>query len=205
MTVAVHPLFEQRWPDGEFRLFQLGFVVADLLSAASRWVRVFGVGPFHIMPRGRSTCRYRGAAAGIDVHIGVAQAGPVQIELIQDHTVGGSVFSEMAALGCGSPFGFHQVSTLAADYDAKVAHYLDQNYELVCEFTNPGQRVAFIDTAADFGFFTEIVEDKPSFRANLAKISHTCQTWDGSDPIRILTRDGYRVPDEPNPRKDEKS
>ncbi|GFG71374.1 VOC family protein [Mycolicibacter senuensis] len=197
MTAATSPLYEQQWPEGEFRLFQLGFVVPDLISAAARWVRVFGVGPFHILPRGRSTCRYRGATAGIDVQIGVAQAGPVQIELIQDHTPEGSVFSEMARLRGGNPFGFHQVSTLARDYDAKVAHYLDQRYDLVCEFTNPGQRVAFIDTAADFGFFTEIVEDKPSFRTNVATIARTCETWDGTDPIRLLTRDGYRTPAEP--------
>lgn len=201
MNVARLPLFEHRWPDGEFRFFQLGFVVSDLFGAASRWTGIFGVGPFHIMPRAHNTCRYRGAAADIDVHIGVAQAGPVQIELIQDHTLGGSVFTEMAEVRGGNPSGFHQVSTLTRDYDAKIAHYLDQNYELVCEFTNPGQRVAFIDTAADFGFFTEIVEETPSFQANLAKIARSCQSWDGTDPIRILTRDGYRLPDL---RKDDK-
>lgn len=203
MKVATHPLFEQRWPEGEFRLFQLGFVVPDLMRAAARWVQVFGVGPFHIMPRARSSCRYRGTDAGVDIQIGVAQAGPVQIELICDHTRGNSVFGEMAALHGDNPFGFHQVSTLTGDYEGKLAGYLDQNYELACEFTNPGQRVAFIDTFADFGFFTEIVEDKPSFRTDLAKIAHSCETWDGTDPIRILTRDGYRIPDEPQLGKDE--
>ena len=83
MTVAPHPLFEHRWPEGEFRMFQLGFVVPDLMAAAANWVRVFGVGPFHIMPRVQNTCRYRGADGAIDIHIGVAQAGPVQIELIR--------------------------------------------------------------------------------------------------------------------------
>lgn len=196
MKAASHPLFEHRWPDGEFRLFQLGFVVPDLMSAATRWVQVFGVGPFHIMPRAQNTCRYRGTDAGVDIQIGIAQAGPVQIELIQDHTRGNSVFAEMATLHGANPFGFHQVSTLTRDYDAKLTHYLDRGYELACEFTNPGQRVAFIDTFADFGFFTEIVEEKPSFQTNLAKIARTCETWDGTDPIRILTRDGYRIPDE---------
>lgn len=203
MTAAAHPLFEERWPEGEFRLFQLGFVVPDLMRAAARWVQVFGVGPFHIMPRVQSTCRYRGADAGIDVHIGVAQAGPVQIELIQDFTRGNSVFAEMAKLHGDNPFGFHQVSSLTRDYDAKLAHYLDQGYELSCELTNVGQRVAFINTFADFGFFTEIVEDKPSFRTHVATIARTCESWDGTDPIRILTRDGYRVPDERDTGKDE--
>lgn len=195
MQFAAHPLFEHRWPEGEFTLFQLGFVVPDLLAAATQWVQVFGVGPFHIMPRAQNTCRYRGTDATVDIHIGVAQAGPVQIELIEDHTQGNSVFADMARLHGGRPFGLHQVSTLTRDYDAKVARYVSRNFELACEFTTPGQRVAFIDTVETFGFFTEIVEEKPSFQTNLARISHTCETWDGSDPIRILTRDGYRVPD----------
>lgn len=197
------PLFEHRWPEGEFRFFQLGFVVPDLLSAAARWVRAFGVGPFHILPRVQSTCRYRGTDAAIDVHIGVAQAGPVQVELICDHTQGNSVFGEMAKLHGDNQFGFHQISTITRDYDAKLAGFLDQNYELACELTNVGQRVAFVDTFAEFGFFTEIVEDSPSFRNHIATIARTCQTWDGTDPIRILTRDGYRLPDEPYLRKDE--
>lgn len=198
MTGAAHRLFEQPWPAGEFRFFQLGFVVPDLLSAAARWVRAFGVGPFHIMPRARGACRYRGADADVDIQIGVAQAGPVQIELIADHTVGGSVFTEMAALRGDNPFGFHQVATLTGDYDGAVGHYLDQNYELACEFTQPGQRIALIDTAADFGFFTEVVEGEPSFERHLADIARTCRNWDGADPIRIRTRDGYRIPDEPS-------
>jgi Glyoxalase/Bleomycin resistance protein/Dioxygenase superfamily len=196
MKAAIHPLFEHRWPEGEFRHFQMGFAVPNLWAAAAHWVQVFGVGPFHIMPRSRSACRYRGTDADIDIRIGIAQAGPVQIELIQDHTEGDSVFKDMAKLHGRNMFGLHQVSTMTRDYDEKVASYVARNYELACEFTSPGQRVAFIDTVEEFGFYTEIVEEKPSFQINLAKIAHTCETWDGADPIRILTRDGYRVPDE---------
>jgi len=36
-----HRLFQQAWPEGEYRRFQLGFVVDDLLAAADCWVRVF--------------------------------------------------------------------------------------------------------------------------------------------------------------------
>lgn len=104
-------LFQQPWPEGEYRMFQLGFVVDDLLTSARRWVEVFGVGPFHIMPRVKNSCRYRGA-----------------------------------------------------------------------------------DTFDEFGFFTEVAEEKQSFQVNLAKVSQTCAEWDGTDPIRILTRDGYRTP-----------
>jgi hypothetical protein len=57
-----------------------------------------------------------------------------------------------------------------------------------------GQHVGYFDTVDDFGFFTEITEDVPGFVAGLAKIAQTCAEWDGTDPVRILTRDGYRTP-----------
>jgi hypothetical protein len=190
-----HRLFQQPWPQGDFRLFQLGFVVDDLLAAARRWVDVFGVGPFHVMPRVRDACRYRGADGTIDIHIAVAQAGPVQIELIQDYTDGPSVLRELRNRLDYNTSGFHQVCTLTRDYDGKKSHYEKLGYELACELTSPGQRVAFFDTIEDFGFFTEVAEEKTSFQKNLLRISQTCAEWDGTDPIRILTREGYRTPE----------
>ena len=56
-------------------------------------------------------------------------------------------------------------------------------------------RVAYIDTVARFGFYTEIVEQTPRFLEQLLAISQTCASWDGTDPVRLLTRDGYRVPE----------
>ena len=183
-------LFQQTWPEGEYRLFQIGFVVDGLHAAAERWARVFGVGPFHVLPRAESTCTYRGSAAALDVQVGVAQAGPVQIELIKDYSPGESIFREFE----NARSGFHQLCTLTADYDATRAHYLGLGYELVCETVMPEQRVAYFDTIADFGFYTEIAEVVPAFVAALAGISRTCADWDGTDPVRLLTRDGYRVP-----------
>ena len=39
-----------------------------------------------------------------------------------------------------------------------------------------------------------VAKDVPGFVAGLAKIARTCAEWDGTDPVRILTRDGYRTP-----------
>lgn len=191
MKPIPHRLFQQPWPDGEFRMFQIGFVVNDLLGTAAQWVRVFGVGPFHVMPRAEMPCTYRGAVSAVDMQVCVAQAGPVQIELIEQYSDGPSVFRDMFEKGQS---GFHQVCTLTPDYDGKKAYYEQLGYELRSEVTYPGQRVAYFDTVDDFGFFTEVAEETPRFLADLARISRTCAEWDGSDPIRILTRGGYRTP-----------
>jgi len=191
MKSISHRLFQQPWPEGEYRLFQIGFVVNDLIGTAANWARVFGVGPFHVLPRAEAPCTYRGAVSTVDMQVCVAQAGPVQIELIAQYSDGPSVFRDMFEEGRS---GFHQVCTLTRDYDRVKAHYEKLGYELRCELTHPAQRVAFFDTASEFGFFTEVAEETPRFLADLTKIARTCAEWDGSDPVRILTRGGYRTP-----------
>lgn len=185
-------LYRQPWPDGTYRLFQLGFVVDDVVAAATRWVDTFGVGPFHVLPPIETPCTYRGTDSAVTVQVGLAQAGPVQIELIDQRCDRPSVYRDMAVAG---PAGFHQVCTVTPDYHATTAHYVDLGYELACELATPdGQRVAYVDTVADFGFFTEIAEEVPGFLDQLASIARTCADWDGADPVRLLTRDGYRTP-----------
>ena len=97
-------------------------------------------------------------------------------------------------IGDNVPSAFIRICTVTRRYDEAIAHYGSQGYELADESSSPGQRVAFFDTVEDFGFFTEVVEEKASFQANLSKISLTCADWDGTDPLRIFTRDGYRTP-----------
>ncbi|MGP0031864.1 MAG: VOC family protein [Acidimicrobiales bacterium] len=186
------PLFEQPWPAGDYRLFQLGFVVVDLIDAAGRWAEVFGIGPFHVLPPRAVECTHRGGPTStIELQVGVAQAGPVQIELIEQHGHAPSIFVDHVRTGRGS---LHQLCTITSDFEGKKAHYHRLGYEVATELLSPGPRVAFIDTLADFGFYTEVVESRASFLDQLTAIARTCAHWDGTDPVRLLTRDGYRTP-----------
>jgi hypothetical protein len=191
MVSRAHPLFEQRWQGDEYRFFQLGFVVDDLVAAATQWATVFGVGPFHLRPRQQTRCRYRGVVSPVEVQYGIAQAGPVQIELVQQFTEGPSIFRDVFAAG---EFGLHQLCTISNDYDGKVAHYAALGYELTGEIGEPGGRVGYVDTTRDFAFYTEIVESTPEGWAHMEEVARTCETWDGRDPVRLITRDGYRTP-----------
>ncbi|MGV0786065.1 VOC family protein [Mycolicibacterium sp. XJ2] len=185
-------LFEQPWPDGEFRFFQLGHVVDDVLAAAAAWARTFRVGPFQVLPVVEQHVEYGGEIRTVRLQVAVAQAGPVQIELIQQHCDTPSIYSEWSRGGTSS---IHQIATLTTDYDAKTAHFAALGYPPAAQGMGGGFRVAYIDTVADFGFYTEVVEAPPTFLDHLRAISDTCAGWDGSDPVRIVTRDGYRVPD----------
>jgi hypothetical protein len=191
---SAHPLFEQPWPEGDFRFFQLGHVVDDVLGAAANWARTFGIGPFHVLPVIEQRADYGGEIRPVRIQVAVAQAGPVQIELIQQHCDTPSIFSEWSR---GGTSAFHQIATLTDDYDAKLARFKTLGYAIAAESLGGGFRVAYIDTAAEFGFYTEVVEAPPSFLDQVRGISDTCANWDGVDPVRIITRDGYRVPDGP--------
>jgi hypothetical protein len=191
MNALDHPLYAQPWPEGDYRFFQLGFVVDDLVAAATRWATVHGVGPFHLLKVVEQPLVVRGEAAPVSIQVGVAQAGPVQIELIQQHCERPSLYRDWSADG-GRPF--HQLATVTSSYDARKAHLESLGYEMAAESAGGRTRVGYFDTVADFGFYTEVVEEPPGFLDQLQAISKTCATWDGTDPVRLLTRDGYRVP-----------
>jgi hypothetical protein len=184
-------MYEQAWPEGGYRLFQVGIVVDDLVPACADLARVHGVGPFHVFPRIETDCWYRGTDTAVDLQIAVAQAGPVQFELIQQFCDRPSVYRELA----GERPRIHQLCTITSEYQAKKAWYEALGYPLVSEMFVRGQHVGFVDTFADFGFYTELAEDVPGFVEGLTRVARTCAEWDGiTDPVRILTKDGYRTP-----------
>jgi hypothetical protein len=191
MTAPANKFYQGSWPTGEYRFFQIAWVVDDLLATARKWVDVYGVGPFHVLPRRKQTVRYRGQSTEIELQLAVTQSGPVQLEFIQQ--IGGdpSVYREIYPQGQG---GVHHMCTVSEAYDETLAHYDSQGYPVVAEIEGSGFRVGYCDTHKDFGFITEVVEKTPAFVASLAGISETCAHWDGKDPIRLLTRDGYRTP-----------
>jgi hypothetical protein len=184
-------MFQQPWPEGEYRFFQLGFTVDDVVTAARRWAETFGVGPFFVQKIEDAPCTYRGSPSAVSMELAVAQAGPVQIELIAQRCDRASVYRELELLGGAA---FHQVCTLVDDYAATLDGYRAKGLEIACEFFVQGAPpVAYVDTVAEFGFFTEVAERTDAFVAHLAQVAEAGRTWDGTDPVREATREGYRA------------
>ena len=91
----------------------------------------------------------------------------MQIELIQQYCDRPSVYRELAERRV-------RASTSSArsrpTTTAKKAYYEALGYELVsARCCVRGQHVGFVDTLADFGFFTELAEDVPGFVDGLTR------------------------------------
>jgi hypothetical protein len=176
-------------------IFQNAWVVADLNAAMAKWLSLYGVGPFYVLDRlDLSASTYRGRPSELVLSVALAQAGPVQIELIFQHNSGPSVYRDLVAEGAS---GFHHVCVYTHDYPADRARFEAAGYPAVMEggAADGELRFAYFDTRRDFDVFTEVITPHPLILARNEMVSRSAIGWRGEDPIRILDPDGgYHTP-----------
>jgi hypothetical protein len=175
-------------------VFQNAWVVDDVYKACQHWIDFYGVGPFYMMEHlDLHNLKYRGAPAELDISVGLAQAGNVQIELIQQFNDGPSVYRDIVPKG---KTGYHHFCIYTHDYAADKAYFEENGYATGMEGTSPDGSVtfAYFDTVDELGVFTEVVNPAEGIVSRNRDIAAAAENWDGSDPIRIATADGYRVP-----------
>lgn len=178
------------------KIFQNAWVVPDLYEAAMKWVEFYGVGPFYITKDLTiGNVQYRGQPGELTMSVGLAQAGPVQIELIHQHSKGPSAYRDMYAEGQS---GFHHCCVFSRDYRADMEAYPKAGYPAVTYGGGEGgvPHFAYFDARKDFDIFLEIVEPNDAITASFERVRQAAETWDGkTDPIRINQPDGsYLVP-----------
>ena len=67
-------------------IIQNGYVVRDIQTAMRHWIEVLGIGPwFYIEHLPVTDFQYKGQPSPVDVSIALANSGPLQAELIQQH------------------------------------------------------------------------------------------------------------------------
>lgn len=165
---------------GSRPLFQSAWVVDDLDAEVRHWVTL-GVGPFFVFRNFVMDFQYRGNPATTEVSFGLAQAGPMQIELVAQHDARPSAYRDMYQPGKS---GFHHVGCLVEDYDAAISAYTSQGIELAMAGVNGGVQYAYLDTRHEIGCMTEIVGNQASLASMYERVRIAGQDWDGHDPIR---------------------
>lgn len=165
-------------------IVQLAWVVNDLEEAAHRFSRIYGCGPFMMNRHIKlgDPC-YRGTPTRTDFSTALAQAGDVQIELVQQHDDTLSVYRDLYPAGSE---GFHHAAVLVPDVAVEVARYRDLGFAVGFTGRFGTAEFAYVDTAPAIGHMIEILPDNELLRGFFGAVRQAAETWDGSNPIREM-------------------
>lgn len=163
-------------------VFQNAWVVDDVEGACLRWVNEMGVGPFFVADYTDqfSDITYRGEPADLQMYVAIAQAGPVQIEIIQPK-VERCAYRDSVPVGT---MGFHHMCVWTHDIDADSEYFEGLGYPTVNRGTAGDIQFAYYDTRPLLGCMWEVVNPAESIVERFAMIARAAEDWDGNDPIR---------------------
>jgi catechol 2,3-dioxygenase-like lactoylglutathione lyase family enzyme len=163
---------------------QVGYVVSDLDDAIRRW-RALGVGPwFTIRSLKQEDCRYRGELCEPTISIALSNSGPLQIELIQSHGDGPSIYQEFLD---GHGEGFHQFAWWVTDFDAVMNRADAAGWPVVFSGSGGTVRFAYLEVDPMISTIVEVTELNDATRGLDELVSGAAACWNGvTDPIRSL-------------------
>ena len=165
-------------------IVQMAWVVDDLEAAAERFSRAMGIGPFLMNRHIRLTDpHHRGRSMHTDFSLALAQAGEVQVELVEQHDDTPSVYRDIYGPGEG---GFHHVAVIVADVAAEVARYNELGFATASSGRLGEADFAYIDTSSVSGFMVEVLPDNDTIRRFFGAIRKAAEQWDGKDFIRDM-------------------
>lgn len=165
-------------------IVQICFIVEDLDAAMKHWTETVGAGPFFAQRDLKVPVEYRGTPAFLDIHVGLGQAGTIQIELIEIISTAPSVYTDMFPEPKSS--GFHHVAVFVKDIEKEIAAMVADGHSMGARGDFAGTPFAYMDTRSTVGIFTELYQDDEGMRSFYRKIADAAKDWDRSDPVRPL-------------------
>ena len=164
---------------------QNGYVVHDLEKALHFWIETMGVGPWFVIENARvPDFQYRGEPSQAQTTLGMAQWGPLQIELIQPLDDQPSMYRDFLAAG---QEGLQHVACWADDYDSVLARALDAGFR-VCQGGSfaPDARYVYFETDGHPGTAVELAETSGTMGPFFKAVAAAAEAWDGTDPIKRI-------------------
>ncbi|MDP3676327.1 MAG: VOC family protein [Novosphingobium sp.] len=162
------------------KLIEVAFVVDDMNAAIERWVKGFGVGPFHTGIFEVPEQNYRGTVSPALMDVAFSFSNGALVELIQPLAGTPCIFSEAGP-------GFHHLMFEVADHDAEVARYAAEGYPVVQSGSFGGNPFSIIDTRAANGAYTEIMAFGEGVQRLYTRMKDAAAAWDGTtEPKRDL-------------------
>lgn len=173
-------------------IMQVAYVVPDIHAAMHTYQQRLNLGPWFLFEHFEfQWLEYRGREATLDVTLALANSGSMTFELIQQNDDTPSAYREIVEK---RGYGFHHLAIAAppAEYDATVARYRTQGYDLVFEgAVGVGARASYVDTTPDLGGMLEIIEVTPPVEWLFTHVRHASVGWDRvTEPVRVLAPPG---------------
>ena len=165
-------------------VFQNAWVVDDFEVACNKWVKEMGVGPFYVNDYSTdmfTDVTYRGEPSELSMYVAIAQAGPLQIEIIQPK-VERSAYRDSIPKGTD---GFHHMCVWTHDIDADTEYFESIGYPTANRGSAGDIHFAYYDTRPLMGCMLEVVNQSESLLERFAMIADAAKGWDGKDPIRF--------------------
>jgi methylmalonyl-CoA/ethylmalonyl-CoA epimerase len=166
-------------------MFQNAWVCDDLEAEMKKWSEQMKVGPWFVAEHdeGITDVLYRGQPAELSMRVGLAQAGDVQIELIQPTVDGPCAYRDTVKPG---ELKFHHMCCWTDDIDADIEYYASLGYEAANLAKAGDMRFAYFDTNPLMGCMIEVIERNPGAEMMFARIRELGNNWDGEDPYRTV-------------------
>lgn len=164
-------------------VIQQGYVVADIDAAIQHWV-ARGIGPFfiesHIRPKGS----YDDTEIQPDLSAAFAYSGDQQIEVIQQHDDGPTIYRDYLAQNPNG--GLHHLAVWVDSIAETVAmlEAEDRGYRVRQRY---GDGHAYLDTTAAPGVMIQLMARSDHLVALMDTIKEASVGWDGvTAPIRRI-------------------
>jgi catechol 2,3-dioxygenase-like lactoylglutathione lyase family enzyme len=167
---------------GEIR--QVAYLVPDIEAAMDHWSRVLGVGPWYYNPKVPiRNYQYRGQTYEPHNSVALANAGALQIELLQTRNDVPSMYRDFLRAGHQ---GVQHVAYWTESFDADLARAEAAGFT-VCmggEVGANGRFVYFEDRSPLPGTTIELSEVAGPKGRLFKLIRDAARSWDGANPVR---------------------
>lgn len=166
---------------GEIR--QLGYVVDDIEAAMAYWHGTIGIGPWYYNPKVPiEDYTYEGKRYDVHNSVALANAGFIQVELIQTRNDAPSMYRDFMQKGhCG----LQHVAYWTQQFDADLARMEDEGFEVKMSGTvGVNGRFVYFDKEDHPGTVIELSEVLGPKGRMFDLIREASKKWDGSDPVR---------------------
>lgn len=165
---------------------QNGYVVPDIEAAMNYWATVMGVGPWLYLEQAPiKDFQYLGAPSEIDVSIALANAGPLQIELIQQRNDAPSMYRDFVRAG---NIGLQHVAYWTENFDQALAAAEARGLTIGQSgySGSPDGRFVYFTAEEHPGTVIELSEVSGAKGQLFRKIRERCAVWDGKNVIQRL-------------------